>query len=247
MDWIPLFQEKRDRYRRSLVMQGNTAYAAGLALLMAGDAAGAPDWLRRAAARWRDSWDAGAPPDAWGRPIGALKASLLAGDDAALEALAPWTLELGAATAESAIGRYAATLALLVLGRWPEARHVAESLRERDDFPRDVADALAYVAAHDVVGCVEAFESVVRSFETREEFLEDVPVADTALVLAELARRRGLDVSLPESATIPPRSSGVRHVSDPLRRFSHRRMQGNARDGHGSTRRFCGERVTGRV
>jgi hypothetical protein len=202
MDWIPLFAEKRDRYHRGLVMQGNTAYAAGLALLMAHDPS-APDWLRRAAARWRESWDAGAPPDAWGRPIGMLKASLLAGDEAALEALAPWTLELGTATADSPIGRYAATLALLVLERWPEARHVAESLRERDDFPHDVADALAFIAAHDPIAYVEAVEEVVRSFETRTEFLEDVPVADTALVLAELARRRGIEMPLPESPTLP--------------------------------------------
>src|SRR5581483_579920 len=166
MDWIPLFDDKRDRYQRALVMQGNTAYAAGLALLMAGEPA--DEWFRRAAARWRESWDAGAPADAWGRPIGALKASLLARDEPALESLAPWTLELGTATAESPIGRYAGVLALLVLARWPEARHVAESLLERDDFPRDVADALAYVAAHDVVGFVEAVESVVASFETRE-------------------------------------------------------------------------------
>jgi hypothetical protein len=202
MDWIPLFGEKRDRYQRGLVMQGNTAYAAALALLMADDPA-AGDWFRRAAARWRESWDAGAPADAWGRPIGALKASLLARDEPALEALASWTLELGTATADSPIGRYAATLALLVLERWPEARHVAESLRERDDFPRDVADALAYITAHDVVGYVEAVESVVQSFETRDEFLEDVRVADTALVLAELARRRGIEMPLPESAFLP--------------------------------------------
>ena len=202
MHWIPLFEEKRDRYHRALVMQGNTAYAAGLALLMAGDPRAA-EWFRRAAARWRESWDAGAAADAWGRPIGALKASLLARDESALEALAPWTLELGTATAESPIGRYAAALALLVLGRWPEARHVVESLRERDDFPRDVADALAYIAAHDVVGYIEAVESVVSSFETREEFFEDVRVADTALVLAELARRRGIEQPLTESPVLP--------------------------------------------
>jgi len=202
MDWIPLFNDKRDRYQRSMVAQGNAAYAAGLALLMAGDASAA-EWFRRAAARWRESWDAGAPADAWGRPVGALKASLLARDEPALEALAPWTLELGTATAESPIGRYAGALALLVLGRWPEARHVIESLRERDDFPRDVADTLAYIVAHDVVGYIEAIESVVQSFETREDFLEDMQVADTALVLAELARRRGIDQPLPESRVIP--------------------------------------------
>ena len=202
MDWIPLFEEKRDRYQRSLVAQGNAAYAAGLALLMSGDPR-SRDWLRRAAARWRESWDAGAPDDAGGRPIGALKASLLADDESALEALAPWALELGTATAESPIGRYAGALALLVLGRWPEARHVAESLRSRDDFPGDVADALAYIAAHDPIAYVEAVESVVRSFETREEFLEDMRVADTALVLAALARRRGIEMPLPASEFLP--------------------------------------------
>jgi len=213
VDWIPTFEAKRRRYEdgirrldagdeRALVRLGNVAYAAGLALLMAGDA-GAGEWLRRAAVRWRESWDAGAPRDAWGRPVGALKASLLARDDPALDELARWTLELGAPTAESPIGRYAAALALLVLGRFPEARHVAESLRERDDFPRDVADALATIAARDVVGYLEAVESVVTSFETRADFLEDVQVADTALAIAELARRRGMEQPLPPSAVLP--------------------------------------------
>jgi hypothetical protein len=210
MDWIPLAEEKRARYEtsygeedeRAIVRRGNAAYAAGLAFLMAGDPAAA-EWLLRAAGRWRASWDAGAARDAWGRPVGALKAALLAGDDAAAEELARWTLELGSATAPSPIGRYAATLALLVLGRWPEARHVAESLRERDDFPRDVADALAFISAHSPVDYAEAVDSVVTSFETRSEYLEDVPVADTALVLDRLAARRGIAHELPESPTLP--------------------------------------------
>ena len=184
---------------RSLVRKGNTAYAAALALLMAGDVDSAA-WFRRAAAIWRESWSGG---ESWGRPIGALKASLLARDEPALGELAPWTLTLGAATAESPIGRYAATLALLALGRWPEARHVAETLRGRDDFPHDVADGLAYIAADDVVGYVEAVESVVASFEAREDYLEDMAVADTALVLQELAKRRGIEHTLPASPVLP--------------------------------------------
>ena len=216
MNWILTAEEKKSRYERqhgdlderSLVRKGNTAYAAGLALLMAGDRESS-DWLRRAAARWRESWGAGESVQAdsaepkWGRPIGALKASLLAHDDAAVDELAHWALELGSATADSPIGRYAAALALLALERWPEARHVIETLRERDDFPADVADALASVAAHDVVGYAEAVESVVASFESRGEHLEDVAVADTALVLQELARRRGIDYELSPSAVLP--------------------------------------------
>src|SRR4051812_31471970 len=98
MNWIPAAEDKKARYEaqrgdldeRSLVRKGNTAYAAGLALLMAGDEEAA-EWLRRAAARWRESWSGG---DSWGRPIGALKASLLADDAAAVEEVARWTLEL---------------------------------------------------------------------------------------------------------------------------------------------------------
>ena len=128
---------------------------------------------------------------------------MLAHDEPAVEELATWTLELGTATADSPIGRYAAAIALLALGRWPEARHVAESLRGRDDFPDDVADALAYITAHDVVGYIEAVDSVVDSFETRNEHLEDVAVADTALVLNQLARRRGIEYVLRASPVLP--------------------------------------------
>ena len=157
----------------------------------------------RAADRWRVSWDAGAGLDSWGRPVGAIKAALLAGDDRAAEEYSRWAVELGAETAASPIGRYAATLALLVLERWADARHLAESLRSRDDFPADVADALAFVAAHDPVAYAEAVDAIVESFETRTEYLEDMPVADTALVLDRLAARRGIVHSLPDSATLP--------------------------------------------
>ncbi len=213
MDWIPFAETKQSRYEethgeldeRGIVRQGNAAYAAGLGLLMAGDPSAA-EWFTRAAQAWRASWDTGEGRESWGRPIGTLKASLLAHDAEAVSGYARWTLELEAATAESPIGRYGATLALLALGRWAEARHVAESLRDRDDFPRDVADALACIAAHNVLGYCESVESVVASFETREEFLEDAAVADTALVLAELARRRHIDEPLPGSPTLPASS-----------------------------------------
>jgi hypothetical protein len=207
VDWAVFARERQARYaeqhgeldERALVRKGNVAYAAALGLLMAADPA-APEWFRRAAARWRESWRGA---ESWGRPIGALKASLLAGDDAAAAELASWTLGLGAAAAASPIGRYAATLALLVLGRVHEARDVASTLRERDDFPHDVADALAAIAAEDVLAYTLAVESVVASFETREAYLEDARVADTALVLDLLARRRGLDAALPVSDVLP--------------------------------------------
>lgn len=210
MDWQALAREKQLRYERtfgelderSLVRLGNAAYAAALALLMADDPAAA-GWFRRAARRWRESWDAGAPVDAWGRPAGALKASLLAGDVPGAGRLAAWTLGLGATRATSAIGRYAAVLALLTTGRFDEAHPVAATLGGRDDFPGDVAAALLAIAGGVDLDYAGAVASVVRSFEERSSYLEDVPVADTALALAALARLRGLAGTLPASPTLP--------------------------------------------
>lgn len=211
MDWLDIADDKARRHEegrsraddeRAIVRQGNVAYAAALGYLMAGDPrAGA--WFRRAATDWRESWDAGEATAAWGRPIGAVKAALLAGDEGAVEELARWALDLGTATAPSPIGRYAACLALLALRRWGEARDVASSLRGRDDFPQDVADALATISAHDVLGAIAAVESVADSFVDREGYLEDMAVADTALVLQLLAERRGIEVELPASTVLP--------------------------------------------
>ncbi len=182
-----------DERQRQLTRMGNAAYGAGLSLLMRREDAG--EWLARAADRWRDSY-AEAPPGSWGRPIGAIKALILAGDSTGAEVAARWALAEEAATADSPIGRYAAALACSVLGRWTDARVQADALRVRDDFPRDVADALAFVAAEDIVAYVEAVESVLKSFETREAYLEDIPVAETVLVLQAFAAARGMAAEL---------------------------------------------------
>jgi hypothetical protein len=192
MDWRERYERAAARYaagetreldERQLVQLANSAWAAGLSLLMAGDREGAAEWLRRSAKRYRESWSR----DAWGRPIGAMKALLIAGEDA--NDAARWALDAGAAEAESPIGRYAGALALLVLGRDEQAAKVAATLGE--GFPIDVADALRALAAHEEAAYRAAVASIRRSFETREEFLEDVPVPDTALALDALAARRG--------------------------------------------------------
>jgi hypothetical protein len=201
-DGMARLPDEADQRQRQLTRTGNAAYAAGLCALMAGDPS-AGEWLARAAERYRDSW-AGAPPASWGRPIGALKARLLARDVEGARREAEWALELGAADAESPIGRYAAALALLVLGRDAEARVQADTIRIREDFPADVGDALAVIAAHDAVGYIESIEDVLDSFESRDEYLENVPVADTVIVLRELASERGLEAEL-SSALLPAR------------------------------------------
>jgi len=184
-----------DSRQRQLTRLGNAAAGAGLALLMAGRREEAATRLVRAAERYRESF-AEAPPGSWGRPIGAMKARLLAEDWAGAAADARWALEAGAAEADSPIGRYAAALAQLVLGDDEHARVHADAIRTRDDFPAEVGDALAFLAAHDVLGYTQAVEGVLESFVNREEYLEDVPVADTVLVLQALAERRGVTAEL---------------------------------------------------
>ena len=190
-----------DARQRQLTRLGNASAGAGLALLMQGRRDEAAAAFERAADRYRQSF-ADAPPDSWGRPIGAMKARMLAGDWDGAAADARWALDAEAAGAASAIGRYAAALAFLVLGDDEEARVQADAIRTRDDFPTDVGDALAFLAAHDVVGYTQAVERVLASFERREEYLEDIPVADTVLVLQALAARRGIAAEL-SSALLP--------------------------------------------
>jgi hypothetical protein len=198
VDWRERYERAAARYaagetrepdERQLVQLANSSWAAGLCLLMAGDREGAAEWLRRSAERYRESWDAGAAIDAWGRPIGAMKALLIAGEDAT-EA-ARWAVEAGAAETESPIGRYAGVLALLVLGQDEKAAStLATGLG--DGFPEDVAAALRALAAHDDARSRAAIASIRKSFEERDDFLEDVPVPDTALALEALAALRRL-------------------------------------------------------
>ena len=206
-DWGVLFEHQTRRYRdgeerlgepgderqRQLTRMGNAAWGAGLCLLMHGG--DARPWLELAAGRWRESY-ADAPAGSWGRPIGAMKALVLAGDGPGAEEAARWALAERAAESESPVGRYAAALACSVLGDWEHARIHADAIRIRDDFPRDVGDALAMIAAEDVVGYIQAVESVLESFERREDYLEDVPVADTVLVLQAFAAKRNMAADL---------------------------------------------------
>lgn len=204
MEWRERYERAAARYaggetrepdERQLVQLANAAWAAGLSLLMAGDREGARQWLVRSAERYRESWDSGAPTDAWGRPIAMMKALLIAGEARPCNNLllaALLTLDAGAAEAESTIGRYAGTLALLVLDRDDEAAALASGLG--DGFSADVAAALAALATRDASAFGTAVAAIRQDFESRDDFLEDLPVPDTALALEALATRRALQL-----------------------------------------------------
>ena len=160
--------------------------------------------LRRAADEYATSWQA-APRGSWGRPIAMLRYRLMAGDAEGARRDAEAALAAGAVEADGPIGGYCAALALLVLGRDEEARPVAERIAGEGLEPAAVAHALTALAAGDQHALGEARREVLRSFESRDAFLEDVPVADTVLVLDALARARGLELEQLTSELLPAR------------------------------------------
>ena len=202
-DGLKRLPDEADARQRQLVRIAMAAGGAGLARLMQDRRGEAAGWFARSAERYRESFET-APPESWGRLIGAVKSRVLAGDWEGATDDSRWALAQGPAGASSPIGRYAATLAELVLEDDAEASRLASSLqREPDDqFPRPVADALAALAAHERDSYGEAVSEVLESFENREEYLEEVPVADTVLVLEALAARRGI-ATRPRSTLLP--------------------------------------------
>jgi len=204
-DGMARLPDEPDARQRQLVRVAAAATGVGLARLMQGRQAEAAGWLTRSAERFRASYGS-APPESWGRLIGAVKARLLAGDLRGARADARWALEQGPGEAKSPIGHYAAALAHLTLGEDEEAGRLAAGLQDEgpEAFPRPVADALAALAGHERDTYRDAVGRVLRSFEERETYLEDVPVADTVLVLEALADTRDVAVR-PTSPLLPAR------------------------------------------
>ena len=195
--------EDADERQRQLTRMGNAAWATGLSYLMLGRRNVASEWLVRAAETYRRSWP-DAPQGSWGRPIGAMKSRLIAGDVAGASEDAAWALDAGAAESESPIGRYAAALAHLILGEDDAAAALAATLTSAEAIPPAVIDSIAALAMRDEPAYRAAIAALVVDFEARAEFLEDIAVADTVLALQALAEVRELDVPL-ASALLPAR------------------------------------------
>jgi hypothetical protein len=197
----PLADGEREDFRLAGI--AGASWAEGLAARMLGEQSDAERLLRRAADEYRASW-AAAPAASWGRPIAAMRCRLLAGDGAGLELDAKATLAAASSEAAGSIAGYATALALLALRRDGEALPVARALQGRDDFVPPVAAALAALAAGDGAAYADASEAVLRSFEERDAFLEDIPVADTVIVLDALAAARAIGVTHATTDLLPP-------------------------------------------
>ena len=153
--------------------------------------------LRRAAARYRESWEA-APPRAFGRLVGFAKASILAGDDPS-----PYVRGQLGDEADSPAAQWALALAALAAGDDDAAGRAAEGMRGASEAFERAADAVAALATGDRDGYGAALRAIVADFEGREQHLTVVPIADTALVLERLAEPRRLAVH-PASGLLPP-------------------------------------------
>jgi hypothetical protein len=189
------------RREQQLMRIASAAWGAGLAHLMLGRVCEARSWLDRSALCYRRCL-ADAEPGAWGRSIGALKARLIASDMSGAAREAEWTLDLDPGTAASPIAKYAACLASLTLRDDRLAATAAEEIANEHAFPNATAKACAALATGDVDAYSQNIRNVLRTFEERARFLEDIPVADTVLALQALADQRGLMQPL-ESTHLP--------------------------------------------
>jgi hypothetical protein len=168
--------------------------------LLAGDGVGAGEAMRAAAAAYRASWEA-APPEAFGRLVGMLKAAVIAGDAAAEAAYAREQLP---GTPESPTASYAQSIAALVVGDDAAAADAARRMRAGSDAFARAADAIAALAVADAGPYAAAVGAIVADFEGRSEHLTGVRIADTALMLERLAEPRGI-ACRPASALLPAR------------------------------------------
>ena len=192
--------DEREDFRLAGI--AGASWAAGLAALMLGRDDEARVRLLRAAGEYETSWRA-APAGSWGRPIAMIRCRLMAGDHQGARADASAAVAAGVLDAPGPIGGYCAALALLALGRDEDAGIVAARVADEGLQPASVAEALGAIARADGAAYVAARLAVLRSFEERDAFLEDVRVADTVLVLDALAAARGLEPPLLSSPLLP--------------------------------------------
>ena len=159
--------------------------------LIAGDRAAAQRAFADAADLYRRSWEQ-APPGAYGRLVGMLKSAILARDAAAQGGYARAALADEQAVAGSPTASYARALAALISGDDEDALRWSEAMAGGSEAFERTARAIAALATRDEHGYAAALDEIVCDFEQRQGHLTGVAIADTALVLEQLAGARGM-------------------------------------------------------
>ena len=193
---IVVHVDHRELMRTAIEHEGEGHRAA-----LRGDADAARAAYGRAVDAYRASWEA-APPEAYGRLVGLLKAAVLAGapgeEAAYVRAAVSDEPASGSPTAA-----YALAVAALVAGDDHEAARWAGVMRAGSEPFARTAAAIESLARGDRAGYRDAVTAVVRDFEGREEHLTGVAFADTAAMLEALAEPRGL-AARPSSRVLAP-------------------------------------------
>jgi hypothetical protein len=181
---------------RELMGEAIAAEAEAQRALFAGE--DAEERFMDASRLYRASWEA-APPGSYGRLIGMLKATVLAGDagDAAA-----YVRSQVPAEPPSHAAAYALAIAALVEGDDTAARAAAEGMRGGSAAFDRTGAAITALAERDGEAFADMLATIVADFEGRDEHLTGVPIADTALMLDRLAEPRGL-ASHPRSPLLP--------------------------------------------
>jgi hypothetical protein len=156
-----------------------------------------------AADLYRASWEL-APPGAYGRLIGMLKAAILSGAGAGEAAYVREVLAAEAEANPSPPAAYALALAALVVGDDAGATRHTEAMRGASGAFDRAAAAVGALATADGPAYRFAVQAIVEDFAARAEHLTGVPIADTAAMLEALAARRGMAAGL-ASPLLPPR------------------------------------------
>lgn len=178
--------------------------AEGQRALMAREGEAARTAFEAAADLYRRSW-VQAPPRSYGRLVGMLKSSILAGDAAVQAAYAREALADEDEVASSPTASYARALAALVSGDDVDARRWSEEMGAGSEAFERTARAIAALAGHDERAYAAALSEIVRDFEQRPGHLTGVAIADTAVMLERLAAGRGMTSGV-ESPLLPAAS-----------------------------------------
>ncbi|MDX6690183.1 MAG: hypothetical protein QOG15_1640 [Solirubrobacteraceae bacterium] len=165
------------------------------AALLAHDRDAARAAYLRAADNYRASW-ALAPPKSYGRLVGLLKASVLAGEAPAAAAEVRGELADDPGAAGSPVASYVLAVAAIIEGDDDAVAPLAEIMEPRGGAFARTASALRALAANDADGYATAAAAIEADFAARDEHLTGVAIADTAIMLELIAGERGLAAGL---------------------------------------------------
>ena len=107
---------------------------------------------------------------------------------------------------DSPTAAYALALANLAAGRDAEAPAAIAVMADGGEAFARTAAALAALAASDEAAYAEALAAVIADFASRDVHLTGVAIADTAVVLEQLAEARGM-AERPASPLVPRATS----------------------------------------